>query len=171
MSNDGRIKRGSKAPRVTVNVSQDVIDVATRRDSSHCMIADAVKLAVPNASAISVDLASVRWTDRSKGLRYIYLTPRIGQLNLLRFDQGDVDIEPFKFELRGATVIRANTKKQSDVVPKRARLRVQEATVETGKGDSPQRVGGAAPPVGPLSNSPKVRVGRRRQFGLRALSR
>lgn len=83
------------APRPTVQVTRQIIEAAKRRDSSHCMIAEAIKLAVPNATSVAVDLQTIRWTDRERNLRYIYLTPRIGQINLVKFDQGDEDIEPF----------------------------------------------------------------------------
>ncbi len=167
------VNRGMRAPRVTVAVTKDVIEQSMRRDSSHCMIAEAIQNGVPNAKNVSVDLASIRWTDRDKGVRYIYLTPRLAQMNLLRFDQGDEDIEPFQFKLRGATVIRANTKRTNEEVPKRATLVTERDAESTHHEGVPTRIGGKAPPTGPLSNSKnkRVKVGQRREFGLRSLTR
>lgn len=166
-----RVKRGTHSPRVTVEITPEIIEAAKRRDSGHCMIAEAIKRVVPGASGVSVDLATIRWTDREKGLRYIYLTPRIGQLSLLQFDQGDNEIEPFSFQLRTATVIRAATKRVAEDVPTRATVQATESQKAAKQGGRPERIGGVAPPVGPLSNSAKVKVGKRREFGLRSMSR
>lgn len=168
----GRSRRTRYAPRATVQVTQHEIDTAVPRDSGHCMIADAVKRAIPHAKGISVDLQSIRFTDREKNLRYTFLTPRSAQLALLDFDAGRKP-EPFAFQLRGAMVTNAHIKQapKDPVVAGAARL--ADLSPETvAKGSVPVRVGGKVPPVGPLSNRPRgIRVGKRREFGLRALMR
>ena len=58
-----------------VSVTRDVIDKAERRDSSHCMIADAIRASIPDAQNVSVDLATIRWSEPKKGVRLMYLTP------------------------------------------------------------------------------------------------
>jgi hypothetical protein len=70
------------------------------------MIAEAVKLAAPWATNVLVDLQSVRMTDKTRGLRYSYLTPRRGQLALISFDQGKKP-KPFTMELAQGAVRRA----------------------------------------------------------------
>jgi hypothetical protein len=135
------------------------------------MVADALKDVIQGGRSISVDLQSIRWTDREKGLRYTYLTPRPVQLALLDFDKG-IKPEPFSFQLRTAQVTRANTKKpgtERDRVPKNAGL--VGATPGTTKPSKPVRVGGKTPPIGPLSNVGSRRVGLRREFGLQGLGR
>lgn len=157
------------SPRVTIKIDREIIEAAKRRDSSHCMIAEAIKAAVPDAKSVSVDLASIRWTDPKRGLRYTYLTPRTAQLELIRFDQGDETIEPFSFHLRGAMVTASKMKKAgAEKLPTKATLGERSGTH---KGEVPERIGGKTPPIGPLSNHSKVRVGLRREFGLRRLSR
>lgn len=170
-------RRALRAPRPTVVIDEMTIEQAKRRDSSHCMIAEAVKKAVPNATSVSVDLQTIRWTDRDRGLRFTYLTPRLAQLALLKFDQGDEDLAPFAFRLRYAQITKANTKRSQrrtadqDAVPKRAALMGTPHHAEDGYGAEPAvRVGGRTPPIGPLSNT-RVRVGKRREFGLRQLTR
>jgi hypothetical protein len=166
-------KRLPTAPRVTVVVTEEVIEAAKVRDSSHCMIAEAIKDAAPGAKSISVDLQTIRWSDPEKGLRYTYLTPRIAQVPLIMFDQGKTPAE-FTFELRGAQVTFMSTRKNSGVAP-RGRTDKQLASdrrlAELGRNtkmlrsssatDVPRVVGGEPPPLGPLA--------RRRAFGLRAL--
>jgi hypothetical protein len=94
------IKRYPRAPTLVVAVSKSQIDDSTRKDSSHCMIAEALKLSVKSAGkpitegTVSVDLQTIRYTDPERGLRYTYLTPRIAQVALVNFDQGR-PVEPF----------------------------------------------------------------------------
>lgn len=178
--------RDATSPRITVEVTQDIIDTSAVKDSSHCMIAEAISRTVPNATYVSVDLATIRFTDRAAGVRYIYLTPRGAQQALLEFDDGEKP-EAFKFNLRDAHVVAAGTA---------GRARLERASIERnpkGQFNAPIRVGGAVPPVGPLATgavgpankarserSRKAngeqtgvtnRTARRREFGLRAIIR
>jgi hypothetical protein len=98
-----RVNRLGVAPRVAIEVSENRIDNAAKSDSGHCMIADSIKEQVPGATYVSVDLATVRWSDPKKGERYVYLTPVVAQQALVNWDFG-VRIEPFKFTLRNAQV-------------------------------------------------------------------
>lgn len=192
---DSRKPRGR---RVDVEVSPDLISTATRADSSHCMIADAVKLAVPDATGISVDLQTIRFSDRKRRLRYVYLTPRIAQLALVEFDAGEKP-KPFTFRLDRAHVIAM--RKPVSVVPRAAASPARRQALEKARasqaggpaplssgmairrtGNIPDRIGGVAPPLGALpggdlrakkSNrkSATTPASQRRQFGLRALER
>ena len=76
------------SPRPKLTITQEAIDRAVTEDSGHCVIAEAIREQVPEASAVSVDLQAVRWTDRKKGLRYVYFTPPYAQDLLLAFDLG-----------------------------------------------------------------------------------
>jgi hypothetical protein len=87
-----------------VHITQEIIDQAVPKDSGHCVIADAISAQVAQASNVSVDLQSVRWTDREKGVRYIYLTPASAQQLLLAFDYG-APIEPQTIRFGGAAQI------------------------------------------------------------------
>jgi hypothetical protein len=81
-----------------ISVEATHIVNGVERHSQHCMIADAIKAAVPGAQYIMVDLQSIRWSDPVAKQRYTYLTPPIAQRNLLRFDQGK-PVMPFTFSL------------------------------------------------------------------------
>lgn len=168
----------TRSPRLELTIDEDLIKHSMERDSSHCMIAEAVKAAYPDAQRVSVDIQTIRFSDPRKGLRYTYLTPRIGQIALVKFDQG-IKPEPFTVQLRNGQVTAATnlrTREQSSLSPaqkaqriaaskqwqeknremKRARLAAPEA-----EGSVPDKIGGRTPPLAPLA--------RRRAFGLRAL--
>lgn len=137
-------KLNGSGPSVTVNIDQDIIETAQRRDSSHCMIADAIKAQVPDAASVSVDLATIRWTDRKRGRRYIYLTPPLAQRALVNFDQG-IQTEPFSFRLhKAAQITEAGTKASK-----------AKQGVITKSGESAHNVpivlGGKEPPRGALA--------------------
>ena len=74
--------------RVTLDITEEIINRAVRADSNACVIADAIKAQVPNATAVTVDLATIRWSDKAAGKRYIYLTPQGAQLTVYAFDRG-----------------------------------------------------------------------------------
>lgn len=94
------------SPQLKVELTREGIDAAKERDSSHCMIAEAVKTAFPGAAYVSVDLQTIRFSDPEKHLRYTYLTPRTAQIALVNFDQGRTP-EPFAFRLGRGQVTRS----------------------------------------------------------------
>jgi hypothetical protein len=98
-----KLPRVPHGPRVDVNVTKPIMDLSKGRNSSHCMIAEALRDARPDAASISVDLQTIRFSLPNRRLRYTYLTPRIAQLALIKFDQGQMP-EPFSFSLKGAHV-------------------------------------------------------------------
>lgn len=161
-----------RAPRFTLKVDAETIAESCERDSSHCMIAESVRVSFPNAKRISVDLQTIRFSDADKGLRYTYLTPRTAQIALIDFDQGRPP-EPFEVRLSGGMVTRAGTlphvqqaratkrKGNPDGLAK-ARL-VSPTTAHKIANSVPNRVGGKTPPL--------ARFARIRAFGLRGLDR
>ncbi len=85
-----------------IAVTKEHINNGVAKDSTHCMIADAIKGSCPRAQFIQVDLQTIRWTDPTKGMRFVHLTPAIAQSALLKFDQGQ-DVKPFSFSLTPAS--------------------------------------------------------------------
>ena len=81
-----------------IRVASEQIDTICRRDSHHCMIADSVKLAIPEAQYILVDVQSIRYTIPGKATRYCHLTPLTAQRAIVAFDRGK-KVEPFTFTL------------------------------------------------------------------------
>jgi len=160
-----------RAPRVSVEITEQVIAESKLRDSSHCMIAEAVRASYPDAQRVAVDLQTIRFTDPKRGLRFTYLTPRVGQIALIQFDQG-VHPEPFSMQLRGGQVTRAaqKTLKRSDLSPKQIQQRVNASKLSKARlvpardnESVPDKIGGKTPPTTPFA--------RRRAYGLRALER
>ena len=169
------MERTPRSPRLKIEVTEEIINAAVPRDSSHCMIAEAVSATFPDARRVSVDLQTIRFSDPRRGLRYTYLTPRIAQLALIQFDQGTLS-EPFAFQLRGAQVTAMARPRGSGLTEKeldqrkaasatrrenlkRTRLVQRESEAA---GAVPDRVGGKPPPTTSLA--------RRRSFGLRSLN-
>ena len=200
-----------RAPRLTIQITPERIEESKERDSSHCMIAEAVKAAYPGASRVSVDLQTIRFTDPQRHHRYTYLTPRTAQLSLIDFDQGDTPA-PFSFVLRGGHVTYAGSQQtkrlqraladgaEDDAAAAEAAERNRRVVTDAQRaasransqkamlarqvlvsragevdpsGKVPDRVGGAAPPVGKVRDPDgrSVPFARRRAFGLRALAR
>jgi len=108
--------RHISTPRFVISISQERIADAVQRDSSHCMIAEAIKEAKPEYSSIDVALDSIRFTDKAKNLRYIYLTPREAQVGLINFDRG-VMPKPFSFLLTRAVVVTRSSRRPKTVGP------------------------------------------------------
>jgi hypothetical protein len=156
------------------------------------MIADSVRSSYPAASRVSVDLATIRFSDSAKGLRYTFLTPRTAQVALVNYDRG-IKPTPFDFELRGPHITRAGsrhtpratlTEAQKKGYEKRGTKGVEKARDvlrKTGLRASnkgplqfndkiPDRVGGQTPPLQQSKTSKgNIPFTRRRAYGLRAL--
>lgn len=178
-------------PQLRVTVSQRVIDGACRADSSHCMIADAVRECYPWARNITVDVQTIRLSDPENGVRYAYLTPRQAQLALLDFDAG-VKTEPFAFTLprrsgHAQWMRRKEAKQITETQRDAVRHNLVKArefnpkTVSVQPGGDHEVVtvqGGVMPPVGALASGCTGRkrkddgdipTARRRTYGLRAM--
>jgi hypothetical protein len=162
-----------------------MIDVAVRANSGHCMVAEAIKIRIPDARVVSVDVQTIRWSNAKRRLRYMALTPRSVQAAIINFDQG-LKPKPFKFRLThaqvaymkgtkfehtadgGEIVSKVQTKEKATKTAKMLRKITSEGTRaeihirskgknETGR---PLKVGGRLPP----------RMGLRRGFGIRAFN-
>lgn len=164
-----------RAPVLRVNVTSDIIEQSKKRDSGYCMIAEAVKAAFPDAQYVAVDIQTIRLSDPRKGLRYTYLTPRVAQVALVDYDQGESP-EPFYIRLYNGQVTRMSSKppKATEPVSDEEKEIKRSLTRDARKswaarlsprtvGVVPDKIGGQTPPKAPLS--------RRRAFGLRALER
>jgi hypothetical protein len=168
-----------RAPRLVVEVTADIIRDSVNRSSSHCMIAEAVRAAYPDASKVAIDIQTIRFSDNKKGFRYVYLTPRVAQAAIIHFDQGDLP-QPYHFRLSGGQVTVAG--RRPDARPlsekeqaqreaasaaaaaklKRGKLEMDWKTNSHTGGTTAVRTGGKPPPVS---------VGMRREFGIRGFDR
>lgn len=104
-----RQRRRPNSPRCVVEIDQATIDNAIQRTTRHCMIAEAIKRALPEMTGVTVDLKTTRFTNSVKRLRYIYNTPDSVCQFLIDFDQGET-LEPFSFKLqRAVQIVRAES--------------------------------------------------------------
>lgn len=185
-------KRSVKSPWTMVRidaleVTQEDIDGAMRENSHSCMIAEAIKRQIKGAKAVSVDIATIRWTDTVKNRRIVCLTPLVAQNGLSMFDLG-VKPKPFKFPLRSAqiTTVSSRPKLGPDGKPvlrpervvnqkQRARQFVLKNEVArehvsppkprveiSGNGEVPVKLGGLVPPHN--------RASRFRKFGAKGFT-
>jgi len=178
--------RARRAPRLDVQVTQEHIDNAIRRDSGHCMIADAVRDAIPSATWVSVDLATIRYTDEARGQRFIYLTPGYAQKALLQWDDG-VKPEPFRIRQNAAQIVMTGAARKARRLRNRmiresgGKVKPERATTQTPQDGDPEssvpvKVGGRPIPIGQLASAAvrdgrDSRRGKRREFGLRRFVR
>lgn len=160
---------------MVMEVTEEVVERATPRNSGHCVIADALALAVPEAAKISVDLQTIRYSLPSTGKRYVYLTPAPAQRALVDFDQG-VRPEVQSIRLgRPIQIVPINRSKKVDrgdtdtVKRKRNVITV----IPDGREGVAVRIGGDTPPTAALSSPPVMNSrrysGQRRSFGLKIL--
>lgn len=130
--------------RKDLEVTQDDIDGAMRQNSHSCMIADAIKRQVKGAKNVSVDLATIRWTDTIKNRRIVCLTPPACQDGLCRFDLG-INPKPFRFNLRSTQITTVHSEKRLDAegkpvrASKRAHVRKDGTVSEHENGFAPGR--------------------------------
>lgn len=185
-----------RLPYVLVKVDQDHIDRSMPERSSSCMIAESIKDLVPESTYVSVDLHTIRWSDPGKQCRYEYLTPRVAQIALLKFDRG-IPVKPFEFRLRGGRIIRSYFGKShrparaermaaaaardemeslaaevaGESRPKGAKKRYVSQNVRRGKAELFDGRDARTPPVvvGGRPTPHFIRYGAVRKFGLRAL--
>jgi hypothetical protein len=156
-----------------------------QRSSSACAIAEAMKQQIPNCSHVAADLATLRWTDKIKQLRYVALTPVCAQELIVNFDQGEREkLSPICFDLKPVVIARSGRQRRqvpdggelrgSGISPP-ARKLVAYAGKETARerrelskakpdGSVPVVLGGRMPPVSALPSN-------RRAFGLRQAKR
>lgn len=115
--------------RITVNLTQSDIDKALKNHSSRCVVATAIKRAVPNAKRVEVDMQTIRWSaedEEGNNERVVYVTPMSVMDYIVAFDAGD-ELLPFNFYLfadRKATIpaIKRNTAaRQVDTATKRVK--------------------------------------------------
>jgi hypothetical protein len=146
--------------RPTIQVTQQEIDDGLRENSRHCMIAEAVKHSIPNAKTVSVDLATIRFTNKRTGERFTYMTPYLAQQALVKFDNGEKP-EPFKFQLRTLFQIRPKSTIHRRTATPATVAVVRHGEKESGTRRAPIKIGGQP--------APKSVLGTIRRFGLHTL--
>ena len=67
-------RKRKTSPTLQLAIGQEQIDRAVQSNSGGCLIADAIKAQYPELTHVTVDMATVRVTDKQRGERYTYLT-------------------------------------------------------------------------------------------------
>lgn len=175
-----------KSREIALDVTAEIVQAATERNSAHCVIADAVKAALPDATRIAVDLQTIRFSLPTTGRRYIFLTPQAAQHVLLDFDQG-IKPEPQRIRLGRPTQTvwtkdaQRARRKADPIVGKISKDHPDRKRVETIKDHGrtePVIMNGGTPQRGALADPPKYKhdpitrrryAGQRRVFGLKIM--
>ena len=168
-------------PKVTdIEVTQSDIDKATRANSHSCMIADAIKRQYPEFTKISVDLATIRWSDKGKDRRVMCLTPLVCQQKLAAFDFGTMP-KPFKFSLTATQVTKLEkTEKDVDADGKPVKRPDRPTATKTRRVSGPSKektLHNSSPTKVPSRDlivgghlPPQNRASLKREFGIRAFT-
>jgi hypothetical protein len=161
--------------RVEVDVTTEHVNDAERENSGHCMVAEAIKSALPEARTVMVDLQTIRFSLFEKGIRYIYLTPRPVQEKLLNFDLGE-PTGPFRFRLRHPVQVLPIGFSSRPNLTKPVAYTVNRSDGTFAKVGGNVIPGGALPSTvhgrnGKKTTSKTPKTGMRRAFGLRAFGK
>ncbi len=158
LGTDKGAQDGKRLGRLSIQVTEDIINTALPANSGHCMASDAVKLAAESRGwkigKVLTDLQTIRFTDLKKKIRYICFTPRTVQVALLAFDQGQKP-EPFSFRLQPVQILQS--RKSGGGHPK-ARIAIKKVSGKPA--GRPIKHGG--PPL-------PTTIGLRREFGIRQM--
>jgi len=124
------------SPTLTASITAENYEKAVSASSGACLAADAFNEKYPQYRT-EVDVATVNVTDKTRGVKYIYLTPpKVGHL-LTAFDQGwrEEDL-PIKIRVRNAVKIvnitRSASAKKIDATERAERLSYLEAKEKSG---------------------------------------
>lgn len=105
------------AERFPIHVTQHDINLGVRDQSAHCIVATAIGRQIEDATRISVDAQTTRFTVG--GRRLIFLTPpKVGDY-VIAFDAGDFDrIKPIEFVLDNPLVAKPAAKRAPRLIVK-----------------------------------------------------
>lgn len=118
-------KTPHSSPTLKLTIPQDQYERSVQSNSGGCLVADAIKRQFPEMTNVVVDMATIRFSDRKRGVRYTYLTPEEAQHVLLAYDQGwtnpfnevtikrAVVITPIVRAKKGPSSIAATTKRRA----------------------------------------------------------
>ena len=129
------------SPSLTVQITEENWERAIASNSGGCLIADALKAQYPEYTGVTVDMATIRFSDRKSGQRFTYLTPQSGQHLLLSLDQGWASKMISEIILKRAVkidrIIRSPKEKAAKEARRLERKAELEAKVEAGEGLTP----------------------------------
>jgi hypothetical protein len=124
------------SPRLELKLTEERRDEAIKSNSGACLIADAIKAQYPQFTRVTVDMATIRFSDSVRGVRYVYLTPPEAQHVLLSFDQGwpsPTQAVTIKRAVHITPITRSEARDRKDEYERNKRMRALEAKVREGK--------------------------------------
>lgn len=140
------------SPTLNLRITADQHERAVQSDSGGCLIADAIKAQYPQLTNVTVDMATIRASDRKAGVRYTYLTPPLAQHVLLAYDQGwpqPADEVVVKRAVKVTPITRASGDRAHHEARRAARKAELEARVAAGE----QLTSGEARALGRVRNA------------------
>jgi hypothetical protein len=106
--------------RCYIQIRDENIGGALVANSSHCIVAEAIKQCIPDAKFVAVDLQSIRFSQDGK--RFCFLTPAAARDIVVNFDQANTEaITACEFSMKPVYVSRAG--KSRTHTPSNAELR------------------------------------------------
>ncbi len=85
--------------RLTIRVTQEMIDIATQRHRGDCAVAIAIRLADDRLGWARVDRDQISISDRTDEVRRVWVTPARVRSFIDTFDLNRVAAQPFTFTL------------------------------------------------------------------------
>lgn len=124
------------SPRLDLKLTEEQRDKAIRSNSGGCLIADAIRQQYPQFTRIVVDMATIRFSDAARGLRFTYLTPPEAQHVLLSYDQGwpqPTQSLTVKRAVHVAPMTRSEARDRTEEYERTRRIRALESKVLNGE--------------------------------------
>ena len=122
------------SPTLELTLTDEDLATARASNSGGCLIADAITRLYPHLTRPTVDMATIRVSDRAKGVRYIYLTPPEAQHILLAFDQGwpnPISSLTIRRAVQVVPITRTSTGRNSaDQAARRSRQKIAELSLK-----------------------------------------
>jgi hypothetical protein len=131
----GRTKFAS--PTLHLDLTKEDRDKAIQSNSGGCLIADEIHEKYPQFTRIVVDMATIRFSDPKRGVRYTYITPPSAQHVLLSFDQGwphpsNITSLVIKRAVHIAPIVRDRKRDTAEAAARKERIAELEEKVAAG---------------------------------------
>jgi len=120
------------SPTLTAVITDEQWEKAVRSKSGGCLIADSIKSQYPQYTGVTVDMATIRFSDRALGVRYTYLTPGDAQHLLIGYDAGWPKIID-EVHLRKAVKVTPITRPKQETLDREGRLAELEEKAASGE--------------------------------------
>lgn len=80
-----------------LHVTKEILRMSERQNSHHCIVANAIRAAIPGVFSVDVTVDSIRFNYG--GLRYYWRNPAPIAKRLIKWDENG-EVKPFSFQLQ-----------------------------------------------------------------------